>query len=401
MFKSKMESLKNKFDCFYNKNLKSILFINEIIFICGLIGTFWLQANNIFLGFSISKNYKLIRWIIFSLFILVLLLTKRSLRVNIKYLFYIIITIICDINTNNTLLLTNLLLLLLASKEININRVLSIVFYLNSFVIISSILFYTLDQFLGLNILREQLTFFLYRGNMIRHAFYFCHPNTFSNFLFWTFMIYVYLNFDDICKNKKIITLQCLLLSFFIYTFPNTRNVSILFLLLPFLLIIYSNERLRNNSLFKFVNTHFFMFLFVFSFLCLYLINCPNFLGELIKKFNELLSNRILIGNKYLQEYGISFFGNYVSFERNIIVLGKINFVLDNYYYYLVIRYGIVISVGFCYIVYKSCINFLEKKDFSKLFVIICFLLYSFVESTFRGDMMQLSFPLLLLAYYL
>ena len=178
--------------------------------------------------------------------------------------------------------------------------------------------------------------------------------------------------------------------------FPNSRNAFLFFVISPFLLILFSKKSVQENRLFKFINKFCFPLFFGISLFFMFTIDGKNILGTFSRGINYFLNNRILIGFLYFKEYGISLFGNLMTEDRNLLVLGKKNLVMDNWYYYLIIRNGIVVTIGYVYIFVKSAINNVKNKNWKVCYFVLIFLAYNFIESIGRGDMLPICFPFLL-----
>ena len=86
-----------------------------------------------------------------------------------------------------------------------------------------------------------------------------------------------------------------------------------------------------------------------------------------IHSINSLLSNRILIGKMYLKEYGISILGNLFTPAKNVSAVGVTRVVFDNWYYYMIIRLGLLMSIFYCFIFCKSLLKLSENNNWSKV----------------------------------
>lgn len=355
-----------------NNFLEKILFYTG--FICATLFFYDDFSNLINFNPTTLKNLKMIST---ELLLLKIILTKENIFSYIKYLLLISLAVIVNKVTGDDGKLPFCILIIIASKKIDINDIIKLLYKMNIAVILLHVLVYSLNYF---NIFELKIfESLIYRNDQIRHSFFFYHPNTFSNYLFWTYIMYIYLNFYNKKLYKKIIAIGIFLMGF-VYLFPNSRTACLFFIISMIFLFIYNNKKIYSSNIFEILNILFFSICFGFSFFCLFNYGQNNIINELLQKLDRNLLMRVYTGKHFLVEYGFSLFGNFMTMERNFAAIGLPKILLDNWYFYIMIRLGIIISAFFYIIFTKISIHFVQKKDYSKLFVIALFLLYSMIE---------------------
>lgn len=372
-------------------NIKFKQLLKNILFFVGLTGILIYESAHYSSLIRIDYPTSLILGDI-SLIILIIkiLLTKEKTW---KYLIYALLIYLARICENNIAIdfhMTFIIIPIIASKEIELKKIIKFIFIFNSLLILMQTICYTLFNIGLMDFLIIEKENSLYRNGVLRHTMFFFHPNTFSNYLFWTYMMFVYLNFDN-KKMKKIIILVAIFLAIFTYIIPNSRNAALFYIISIVLILVY-NSKIRDNKYFKTMTMLSFAICMLISFILLILYNGDNILGDLTNAINKLLSGRIWLGKSYLQEYGTSLLGNYMfSPDKNYAASYVFRVVIDNWYYYMIIRIGIVFTIFFAVMFSKACYNFTQNKDYAKTYVLTIFMLYNCIEII--ATLPQLSFP--------
>ncbi|MFL0194644.1 hypothetical protein ACJDU8_03520 [Clostridium sp. WILCCON 0269] len=271
---------------------------------------------------------------------------------------------------------TSLLILfsmLFASEGINERKIIKFLFTFNSTILALLITMYLLNFYMG-----NALTFTTYRVldsvKVARHSFYFNQPNGFSMALFFTCLIYVYLNYDKVRKWK----LYAIIIgaSTFIYIYPNTKTITYIGLLFVVLDILKEVPFVKP---FYWLRKYIPMLCMIISIAVLLLLirNPHGAIGSL----NIWLSGRISEGAIALRNLGVPLFGQIVENKSNYSpVFGYYTIYLDNLYFKLLIQYGIVPTVIF---IYYSCKAFkYHSKDLIKLLFLTIVFIFGFTEAT-------------------
>lgn len=394
-----IKKINNKFENWYSNFFKDTKNIKNLLFYLGLICTLIIfttgSSQIIQLDSVLIMNIQILTQVFL---ILKIILTKEKLS---NYLFFtliIVLTYICDSNMGNHFELTPVILLIIASRQVESSKIIDFVLCFNILLIGYHVAVYILDYVFNCGFFDLSYQTSFYRGEKIRHAFYFYHPNTFSNYLFWTYLMYVYLNFNNKKKTLLIVFIG-IILAILTYIFPNSRNASLFYLISLILYALFKNKKFTSSKKICSLLSFSFVICFFVSFYLLIFMDSNTAVGNFINKFNLFLNNRLLVGYRYLMVYGISLLGNLFTPENNLLAVGYSRVILDNWYYYLIIRVGVIMNLFYLYSFSKTLTKSLQKKDYSKVFAIVIFLLYNCIESI--GINPQISFPFFFLGMFL
>ncbi len=369
--------IENKFSQLYNNTFGSIEFLKKTCFFVGLTCIFIYNCFDYNLILFTTRTFNTFLYLGIILLVLKILLTKEKLTTYLKYLFYILMAVICDNIIESRFILLTVILYMISSKQLDIKSIFKYIFIFNSLVLIINMFVYFMNQFIGFNLLNLQISNYIYRGNSIRHSLYFYHPNAFSFYLFWTYITYIYLHWDDYTlKNRKKLSILfgiSILFALFCFTATQTRIACLLFLVSVPLLLIFKNKKFQNNQIFELLTTTMYLIIFSFSFLLLLFYKQDNIFGLISMSFDNLLSGRINLGHIELLDKGITLLGNNIP--------NFANFVVDNGYYHILIKYGIVFTLFFGFLIFKASCKSYERKDFKTVYVLVLFCIYNFIEA--------------------
>lgn len=390
------------FNKIYNKIFSYSFFSNslfqKILYFIGLTSVFLYYSRNYTLFHFFDRFYDAMYYIALISLFLKIILTKEKFFTYLRFLIYIILVIIVDANTKNSHILLLSILYIIGSRKVDVKLIFKYFFIVNSFIIMFNLFFFYIHDILHLSFVGNETTRFFYRGDLLRLAFYFPHPNTFSNIIFWTYIIYIYLHFHD-KKKKWLLMLISFLLALFIYVYPNTRNVAILLVVSVPLLLIFQSKRIQNSKIFKLVNVSSFSLFCFGSFLLLFLFKQENIIGDIVQNINLLISNRIYLADIFLQGYGVSFLGNLVTSYRNVKLINAAYFYVDNLYYNIFIRYGLVIFFLIVLAFYRLSKYLCREKKYPEMYIILIFGIFNCIEATLF--LPPLAFPIILLGLIL
>lgn len=152
-----------------------------------------------------------------------------------------------------------------------------------------------------------------------------------------------------------------------------SRTASIFFLISVPLLLLFKNKKFQESKITKHTLSYFYVIMFNISMFLLFVFKQKNILGVISQKINVLLSNRILLGDLELSKYGLTVFGqSRISFN---------DFVVDNGYYHILIKYGLLATVFFLCLFVKTSKRLYKTRDYKGLYLIILFCIYNFIEA--------------------
>lgn len=395
---NKLNNIEKIFSKAYDKFFKDKNNLINILYYIAIIMLYIVQFNSssriLILSYSTIERFELIATV---LLILKIILTKETLTKYLSFILVIVLAIVCDNCIGLDYHLLTIILIIIGSRNIKIDKVIKLLLCFNILMIGYHCIRYIIDYYnIGLTDTLSFQTEYM-RNNRIRHSFYFYHPNVFSNYLFWSWMMWFYLNFDNEKYFIKIIIIGTIF-SIISYVFPNSRNASMFYFVAMVLYLVLKHKKIQENEVVKDVISLTFIICFLISWILLIFLD-SNVFGNIVQKINSVLSNRILLGKGFLKEYGVSLFGNLFTTERNKVIISDGRVVFDNWYYYMIIRYGLIISGFYFYIFSKSLVKLLNDKKYSKVFVIIIFLAYNCIEVV--GVNSSISIPFYFIGMFL
>lgn len=327
---------------------------NEILY---YIGIALLTIRTMCSGYSLLFRFddfcsNLLLAAIYLCFIVSFFINKFSYKELIIYVFVLAIGLISYLKIKNTAILT-LLLVIFSAKNINIGNVLKIIFYINLSLVITHILFYCVYVVSGSKFIKT-----FSRGSINRYSFFYVHPNIFSMYVFWTLCLYFYLFYERIGYISYFVTV---LISYFIYLFPNSRTGALETLIL-LILIIFMKKNKRKEKNKKILNATFiYLFLFIFFNIDYYFIQNP-----IVQKLDNILSSRITLAKIMVDKYGITMFGSDITTNHSQVIINNNYYnnanTLDCMYTSLLLYFGIIPTIIYSILLVKTS-RLLSSKE--------------------------------------
>lgn len=390
-----LDKLNKKFSKGYENFFKDNNQLANLLFYIAVLLLYIICINNISKAISIDSLIVIkLKVITSTIFILKILFNKENLFKYLLFLILISIAIACDLCTGLSFDILFIVLLIIASRNIDSNKVIKMIICLNIITIGYHCAKYIIDYNLHPLVLKYQAQFI---QNGI-HSFYFCHPRIFVNILFSSWLMWFYLNFNNKEQIIKVYIIG-LLLAIITYIFTGFISTTIFYFIAMILYFVFQNKKLTNKESIKIIVSLTFLLCFFLSWFSLITFGQDNIIGEFISKINELLNNRVLLGKRYLLEYGAGLFGKKFTLVDSILASEFANTALNNWYYYMIIRLGLLMSIFYCFIFCKSLLKLSENNNWSKVFVIVIFLLYSCIECV--GVIPIISIPYFFIGMFL
>ena len=390
-----LDKLNKKFSKGYENFFKDNNQLANLLFYIAVLLLYIICINNISKAISIDSLIVIkLKVITSTIFILKILFNKENLFKYLLFLILISIAIACDLCTGLSFDILFIVLLIIASRNIDSNKVIKMIICLNIITIGYHCAKYIIDYNLHPLVLKYQAQFI---QNGI-HSFYFCHPRIFVNILFSSWLMWFYLNFNNKEQIVKVYIIG-LLLAIITYIFTGFISTTIFYFIAMILYFVFQNKKLTNKESIKIIVSLTFLLCFFLSWFSLITFGQDNIIGEFISKINELLNNRVLLGKRYLLEYGAGLFGKKFTLVDSILASEFANTALNNWYYYMIIRLGLLMSIFYCFIFCKSLLKLSENNNWSKVFVIVIFLLYSCIECV--GVIPIISIPYFFIGMFL
>ena len=327
---------------------------------CGLllfqVSVFYVNVTfvNVYL-----QQIKLVSYLIF-VFCIILQLKKQKLDIKVILLMIILflISVITYIKTSYPIFI-EILLMFFAVLNLDFNKVLKMDILIKIFIICTLFIF---NRF-GL----ATSEFIVTRGEVIRRAYGFYHPNTFGMIIMISFFELVYLFSNNLKKWHYILGIG---LIFLIEITSNTRTaiVCILIMLLSCLFNKYL-KKIVNNSVIELFIKNLYLILLVISILItlMYIYKLP-FYAEI----NELLSNRVYLQSVFFNEYGATLFGNSIDYKRT----------LDNGFLKVFLNFGSITSLFFIVIYWLTFKKCYRERNYILIYIFSILLFFSFSESS-------------------
>lgn len=323
-------------------------------------------------------------------FLTKIILMNEKVKKLIVYAFIILIGMIIFINAKQPSVIT-LFLVVIAAKNIEIKRIVKFLFIINVLVISVHICIYILYNVFNLEDIITVKR--IIDGKEIeRISFFLGHPNTFSSYYFWTYMMYLYIKYDKI----NISTYMFMIFSMiFIYIFPNSKTAVIGFGIVIILLITKKYIIDSKHRIIRKVIQYLPLIIGVFSLLSILFYNL-----KFIQIIDNFYTGRIVVARGVYETYGIKLFGSALTDSKiSFFVNGKyINNIssVDSAYYSMILNSGICGITLYIYYLQKLS-NFLLKNNEIKelIFFIIC-VIYGMLETTCINPI--LAFPLLFIS---
>lgn len=246
----------------------------------------------------------------------------------------------------------------------------------------------------------EQITYY-YRNGVQRQAFFIGHPNTFSMYVGWAALEFIYAYYSQL-KRRHLILIWFVI--FLAYKFTDS-NTSILVGTLCILLFIL--ERAYPEYMAKLLTPparySFAFFAVFFTVITVWFTRMPAGLRSIYMQLNDFFTGRLIYGSFTYEHFGIAWLGN-----LNVHLSGTTYFegvwvdslVYDNAYIYLLVYYGAVFlpifSIAFILIGRDKVYD--PARNVDKI-LILAYALFAIMENYIINAV--LCFPALFIGKYL
>lgn len=363
----------------------------DILFFFGILMISLREIFNASQIINVSNNVLDIMLLVGYIFlILKIILSNEKVKRLLIYTFIILIGIVVFIVSKQPSIIS-LFLIVIAAKNIEIKKIIKFLFAINIIGIFVHICIYILYSVFDLeNIITVKR---IIDGNEIeRISFFLGHPNTFSAYYFWTFMMYLYIKYNKIDMSTYIFMIFSMI---FIYIFPNSKTTVIGFGIVIVLLIGRKYIENKSHKLTRKIIQYLPVILCLFSVIS---ILCYD-LG-FIQIIDRLYTGRIAVAKGMYDFYGINFFGsalttNKISFIVNGNYINNVSSV-DSAYYSMILNSGIFGIILYTYYLQKTSNFLLRNNEIKKLIFLIMCVIYGMLETSCINPI--LAFPLLFIS---
>lgn len=281
-------------------------------------------------------------------------------------------------------------LLFIGIQDVDLSKSLNIVWKFKAFLISIHVIAYVSKL-----VVNPYSVPYSYRNGVQRMTFYQGHANTFSMYICWISMEFLYSNFKKLTPLKLGVVW---LINYFFYIFCDS-NTALTIVTMACILIWISMVKGRvfkyYEILIKILSKYLYLFLSVFF--ATVIIGFVNGLfSNIFETLDQLFTGRLLYGAVAYDLSGLSLFGKVAQFDSKIYWRGHWidGMIFDNCYIWMMVSYGIVYLV----LISLAAIIFNSKMDLKDRIFIILYSFYTIMEAYVMNA--AICFPLLIFGMY-
>ena len=281
-------------------------------------------------------------------------------------------------------------LLFIGIQDVDLEKALNIVWKFKAFLIAIHVFTYTKDF-----ISNPYSVPYSYRNGVQRMTFYQGHANTFSMYVCWISMEYLYSNYKKLNPIKLVLLW---LINYFFYLFCDSNTALTIVTIACILIYISLIKRdfiKYYELLVKFFSKYLYGFLSIF-FVTIIIGFVNGLFTSMFDTLNEMFTGRLLYGAVAYDLKGLSIFGKNVTFDPKLYWNGYWidGMIFDNCYIWMMVSYGIAYLV----LISLAAIAFNSRMDTRDRIFIILYSLYTIMEAYVMNA--AICFPLLILGMY-
>lgn len=281
-------------------------------------------------------------------------------------------------------------LLFIAIQDVDLEKALNIVWKFKAFLISIHVIAY-----MAAFILNPYSVPYSYRNGVQRMTFYQGHANTFSMYICWISMEFLYSNFKKLTPLKLGVVW---FINYFFYIFCDS-NTALTIITMASILIYIS--MLKNDFskyyewLIKIFSKYLYAFLSIF-FVTIIIGYVNGLFSGVFEILDQMFTGRLLYGAVAYDLKGLSIFGKVAAFDDKIFWRGHWidGMIFDNCYIWMIVCYGIVYLV----LISLASIVFNSQMDIRDRIFIILYSLYTIMEAYVMNA--AICFPLLIFGIY-
>lgn len=332
-------------------------------------------ANTTFVEFIDVRSdiFKLIYPISFSLIALkITLANKMSVKVVLESIIIVIIGVFCYINSSRTEILA-LIMLLIGMKQVHFDVVIKTFLWVYGLVTIFA-LFFSLMGIIDMYTVMSD-------AHGLRYSLGNTYPTDFAAGVFYMLLAYAYLK--KTWKIRYSVIWTVITITTYLMTKAQTSFIlSILFIIGLTLTIFYrypSHFKNKIGSFIKKISIIVFPVLAGVSYLIVYMFEQGNVYMQIL---NVIVNYRIGFASKFMDDYGINMFGNYIEMTGAGwgTSTSNVYYYIDNGYYYSIVFYGILLTVLFL-VGFSMCA--LKSKELLLNYILIFIAINALLEPRF------------------
>lgn len=166
--------------------------------------------------------------------------------------------------------------------------------------------------------------------------------------------------------------------------FLTNSRTCLIIMIFMYIGVLFINSKiflkLIQKKSFRFFLENAFIICTIFSAILVFLYYKGNPLGI---KANVFLSERLRYILLFINDYPINLLGNNITFVSTTAskLYNMHSLILDNAYFFLIIRYGIIIYFIFAILMRKSIEKMIQEKDYMLLLIFWLLIIYGFSEN--------------------
>lgn len=281
-------------------------------------------------------------------------------------------------------------LLFIGIQDVELEKALNVVWKFKAFLISIHVIAYTANY-----LSNPYSVPYSYRNGVQRMTFYQGHANTFSMYICWISMEYLYSNFKKLTPLKLGVVW---FINYFFYIFCDSNTALTIVTaacILISLTLIKRNFAKYYEFLIKIFSKYLYAFLSIF-FVTIIIGFVNGYFSGIFETLNNLFTGRLLYGAVAYDLKGLSFFGKVAEFDQKIYWNGYWidGMIFDNCFIWMMICYGIVYLV----LISLAAIIFNSRMDIRDRIFIILYTLYTIMEAYVMNA--AICFPLLIFGMY-
>lgn len=247
-----------------------------------------------------------------------------------------------------------LYLSIFASKNIELQKIIKISFYVIFILLGICTVAYTINYLIG-----NEVPITYRNDGSVRYAFYLNHPNMYAGIVLWLSAMVLYLKYDTI--NIKY---YAVIIGINIVTYILTDSRTSFFAFVLLMILYYASKAIKGeNKFYKAIAKYSAIVICIITILSseIYLLDKNNYV---ISKLNEFFSQRVFLLSSAIEKFGIS------VWPRNLDLTEKIRWesgairelYIDSIYARAFIKYGLVYLLYYLYL----CTSLINKNTGNK-----------------------------------
>lgn len=281
-------------------------------------------------------------------------------------------------------------LLFISIQDVELEKALNIVWKFKAFLLSIHVIAYVA------NFLANPYSVpYSYRNGVQRMTFYQGHANTFSMYVCWISMEYLYSNFKKLNPLRLGIVW---IINYVFYIFCDSNTAMTIISMACIFIGISTIKRgfiKYYEMLVKFFSKYLYAFLSIF-FVTIIIGFVNGLFADIFETLDKFFTGRLLYGAVAYDLKGLSIFGKVAEFDQKIYWNGYWidGMIFDNCYIWMMVSYGIVYLV----LISLASIVFNKRMDVRDRIFIILYTLYTVMEAYVMNA--AICFPLLIFGMY-